>query len=243
MRQADILSLLPRVIQRSVQPSDPLDALLATMEGLHASTEQTIVGANTLTRPWQAPEALLPYLASWLDLDAVLSPDARGVWQLPTGEAQLRTLLDAAVDIARWRGTRRGMLLYLEAATGLAGYEIQETVRDDRGAVLPFTIQVIGPAAAAALAPLIARIVEVAKPAYVQARITFAEGSATDDPAAEPTAPSPAPSGGAGQEPPWLGQSGPPSSAPVPPLIPAPLVPPPPVPPTAEPPSPGAPHA
>jgi phage tail-like protein len=168
LRQDDIVTLLPRVMQRSISPGDPFDALLAVMEGLHASTEGVVRDLDTLVRPWQAPDALLPYLSNWLDLDGVLSPDSTGAWQLPSGSGQLRALVAAAADIARWRGTARGLVLFLESATGVTGFVIEETVLDTSGQVIPFMIRVLVPPEAESLIGLVGRVVELGKPAYVQ---------------------------------------------------------------------------
>jgi phage tail-like protein len=171
MRRSDIASLLPRVIQRSVQPGDPLDALLAAMEGLHEPTERLARDVEQVARPWQAPERMLAYLARWVDVDAVLAAGAAGSPAqpgLPGGAGQLRELICAAAQLAQWRGTARGLALYLRAATGVDGFAVEETVLDERGATRPFVIRVRWPAAAQGQLPLVRRVIEVAKPAYVQ---------------------------------------------------------------------------
>ena len=59
--------------------------------------------------PIQAPTAILPFLASWV-----------GWEQLPQiGEQRQRQLIKNAMQIYRWRGTRRGLRFYLHLATGL----------------------------------------------------------------------------------------------------------------------------
>ena len=42
MRSSDIARLLPWVFQRTLSPGSPLDAMLASMEGLHAPAENMI---------------------------------------------------------------------------------------------------------------------------------------------------------------------------------------------------------
>lgn len=59
--------------------------------------------------PLTAPEALLPFLAHWV------------AWQLDPRwtRDQQRRLIRNAMEIYRWRGTRRGLRLYLHLYTGL----------------------------------------------------------------------------------------------------------------------------
>jgi len=59
--------------------------------------------------PLIAPQAMLPFLAHWVG------------WHLPNylNLNQQRYLIRHALEIYRWRGTKRGMRLYLHLATGL----------------------------------------------------------------------------------------------------------------------------
>lgn len=175
MHQDEILSLLPRVVQRSVLPGEPMDALLAAMSGLQAPTEALARDVQHLARPWQAPEAMLPYLARWLDVDGVLALGGDGAYSLDSGTGQLRELLEAATQIAQWRGTARGLALFLRSATGVDGFAIEETVLDDRGQVRPFVIRVLVPAGAARQRGVIERVIALGKPAYVQCLIADAD--------------------------------------------------------------------
>lgn len=59
--------------------------------------------------PLTAPQALLPFLAHW-----VAWPVAP-IWEL----SQQRRLISRAVELYRWRGTRKGLRLYLHLYTGL----------------------------------------------------------------------------------------------------------------------------
>jgi len=59
--------------------------------------------------PRLMPEDFLPWIASWLDL--VLDEN----WPLE----KRRRLIRSAVELYRWRGTRRGMKEYLEVYTGV----------------------------------------------------------------------------------------------------------------------------
>jgi phage tail-like protein len=59
--------------------------------------------------PLTAPKALLPFLAHWVAWPVEAN------WELP----QQRRLIRRAVELYRWRGTRKGLRLYLHLYTGL----------------------------------------------------------------------------------------------------------------------------
>ncbi len=59
--------------------------------------------------PLTAPRALLPFLAHWV------AWPVDSVWNL----TQQRRLIKRAVELYRWRGTRKGLRLYLHLYTGL----------------------------------------------------------------------------------------------------------------------------
>lgn len=78
------------------------ESVLAPLEGI----------VNTLpfyTEPEMAPEAFLPWLAHWVA--AALDSD----WPARSQ----RALIAHAVEIYRWRGTRRGLKLHIKAYTGI----------------------------------------------------------------------------------------------------------------------------
>ncbi|MEM8715157.1 MAG: phage tail protein [Cyanobacteria bacterium P01_A01_bin.3] len=88
---------------------DAIGRLLAIFE---QAFEPSVQALNTMWAhldPLTAPEALLPFLAHWVGW----SSDAR--WSIQ----QQRRLIRRAVEIYRWRGTRRGLRLYLHLYTGL----------------------------------------------------------------------------------------------------------------------------
>jgi phage tail-like protein len=183
VEQADITTLLPRVVQRSITPGEPLDAFLAVMQDQHAATEQMIREIDHLARPWQSPEEFLPYLAGWLDLDGILTLDSTGAARLESGSAALRALIAAGAELARWRGTARGLVLFLESATGVREFAVEESVLGFDGRPLPFTIRVLVPVLAQPLLGLVERVVALAKPAYLRCLI---EPAAVAAPPEEP---------------------------------------------------------
>ncbi|AKG20485.1 phage tail protein [Calothrix sp. 336/3] len=91
-REVDFVGRFLKVFEQSFEPCvHTLDSLWAYLD------------------PLTAPSGMLPFLAQWV------------AWQ-PTvqlSEAQQRLLIKKAMEIYRWRGTRRGLRLYLHLATGL----------------------------------------------------------------------------------------------------------------------------
>src|SRR5262245_33932718 len=135
MRSAEIARLLPWVFQRTLQPGSPLDAILAAMEGLHAPSEASLAGIDRYFDPRRTPDNFVPFLARWVDLEGVLVRPAERYYgaggsdePLQSGVGRLRELVAAAVFLARWRGTSKGILRFLEVATGVPGFKVDEQV-------------------------------------------------------------------------------------------------------------------
>jgi phage tail-like protein len=155
MRQDEIESLLPLVFQRAINPGSPLDALLAVMEGLHLPVEEALSEIEVYFDPYRAPDEFVPYLARWVDLAWLLPEDGS---PYPAGLGRLRDLIRASAELSRWRGTQRGLMLFLRLATGQDGFEISEPN--------PFEIHVHIPRSAGPFKALVDRIVQMQKPAY-----------------------------------------------------------------------------
>jgi phage tail-like protein len=88
--------------------ADFLSRFLANFEGVLTPLEDRIANAHLLTAPAVAPEAHLEWLAAWIGatFEPMLPPERRREW------------LRAAPALARWHGTRRGLALALDVATG-----------------------------------------------------------------------------------------------------------------------------
>lgn len=100
----------PRLVAYRPQasPADFNARLLANVEGVLTGLEDRIASAHLLSDPQAVPEANLDWLAAWVGVafDAALPAPARREW------------LAAAPQLARARGTRRGLALALDIATG-----------------------------------------------------------------------------------------------------------------------------
>jgi P2-related tail formation protein len=188
MKRNEIEHLLPEVIRRTIRPGNPLDALLAVMEALHAPSEEVLAELDLYLDPYRAPDDFIPYLARWVDLGRFLAefPESDGPDEGPGhpssvpfagGLGRLRDLIAAAATLSKWRGTAKGLLRFLETATGMQGFEIDEAVPGPNGQPQPFHLQIRAPTKAEPYRVLIRRIIEMEKPAYVTYKLSFGEGS------------------------------------------------------------------
>jgi hypothetical protein len=183
-----------------MEPDRRLGAVLDAMETIHHPIEEILDQLEAWLDPRRAPAPFVPYLASWVDLDrmtgaeaitaiggraagqpgqpgqAALAMAAATASAMPvSGLARLRELVASAAELARWRGTRRGLLQFLHIATGLTGFEVDEEPRLPGGRPRPFHFVLRGPVEAEPMRPLIERIVESEKPAYVTCDIQLGE--------------------------------------------------------------------
>jgi phage tail-like protein len=102
-------SLYPRFLPSLYREVDFIGRLLAVFE---QTFEPAVNAMDTLWAhldPLTAPSQLLPFLAHWVGWEALPQ------WPL----AEQRRLIRQALEIYRYRGTRRGLGLYLHLYTGL----------------------------------------------------------------------------------------------------------------------------
>lgn len=177
MKKAQIKRLLPSVFQHAVLPASPLSAILEVMEEMHAPSEFAMDHLAETFDLHRTPDAFVPYLASWVDLEDLLDiprDQARTATpRLSTGVGRLRELTAAAVTLSHWRGTCKGLTLFLETATGLGGFQVDERVAGVDGRVKPFHLRITAPAEVVSHRSLILRIIELEKPAHVTYELIF----------------------------------------------------------------------
>jgi phage tail-like protein len=168
MYRPDIEALLPTVFQDAVHPGSPLDALLEVAARLPEPIEELLASVDSLFDPRRAPDEMIAFLAAWVDLDRFLVRRKTGQSgsELATGQGHLRELCAAAAELSRIRGTRQGLIKFLETATGRSGFHIEEN-RDRSGAPRPYHLLLTAPLGTEAHAELIHAIVAFEKPAYV----------------------------------------------------------------------------
>ena len=165
MKRNEIARLLPGVFQRTLDENGPLVALLGVMEALYAPSEAALAELPALFHPLRAPERFVPFLARWVDLGVPVT----------TGLGRMRELVAAAVELSRWRGTARGLLLFLRTATGREDFLIEERVPGADGRPRPFHLRVRAPAGLAPHRPMLEAIIEREKPAYVTYELLFGQ--------------------------------------------------------------------
>lgn len=166
MQREDIARLLPEIFQRTL-PNEPpvLAALLGVMETLHTPAEQMLATLDSYVDPDLTPDRFIPFLARWVGLDIFLEQDEQGRPHFASGLGRIRDLILASGELARWRGTKEGLIRTLEIATGQTGFTVSELYDQ------PYHIIVTYPPTAAPYAQLLRRLVDLEKPAYVTCEV------------------------------------------------------------------------
>lgn len=99
------LNLLPEIYHKS----DFINRLLMIFEQGYDPSVQTLANLWAYLDPLTAPKALLPFLAKWVAWEN--NPH----WDLK----KQRRLIKNAVELYRWRGSKRGLRLYIHLFTEL----------------------------------------------------------------------------------------------------------------------------
>ncbi len=181
MKRNAIERLIPAVFRRTIRPGSPLAAFIGVMEDLHGPSEKALEDLDATFDPRRTSDRFVPFLAGWVDLERLLGPPAasaraaaRGAGApLPIALGCLREIIATAALLSQWRGTKKGLELFLTTATGLGGFRIDDQVPGHDGQPRPFFIHVVAPEAAKPNAELIKRIIEAEKPAYVEHALDF----------------------------------------------------------------------
>lgn len=181
MDAAVILRLLPEVVRESAGDDGVLDAVLDVMQDLHAPPEAVLADLDEWFRPLTTPDRAVGALASWVDLDWMLTGEERaGRADFRPGLEALRALIDDVRTLSSWRGTSRGLRRFLEVATGVGGFDVRASI--DR----PFHVEVAVPQAASDHLGLIERIVAEESPVCTTHEIVVAgAATGTTDPTRE----------------------------------------------------------
>jgi phage tail-like protein len=181
MRLNEIEQLLPGVFQQTLREGGPLLSLLEVMEQLHEPSEAVLGRLDAVFDPRRTADEFVPFLAGWVDLERLFDFRPAGRQQslarspITSGIGRLRELIATAAHLSRWRGTEKGLLLFLRTATGSDGFAVDEQVPGEDGRPKPFHIRVRAPAEAAEHRALIERIIELEKPAYVTYELEFGQ--------------------------------------------------------------------
>jgi phage tail-like protein len=173
LNRAEIESLLPYNFRRAIQPRTPLAALVEVMESLHAPSEAVLAGLDGYFDTHRTPDRFVPMLARWVDQGPLLDRvgDELGAGEFPSGNGRLREVVARAAWFSRWRGTRRGIIAFLEVGTGVRGFDVEE-----HAGGRAFHLRIAGPAEAEPLRTLVEAIIEQEKPAYTTYELAFTGG-------------------------------------------------------------------
>jgi phage tail-like protein len=172
-----IARYLPETYQAAVRPDNPLGALLAVMESLHAPADAALDNLDAYVDPHRAPDPFVVMLAEWMDLDRYLEWSGGrpgvGTGRFPAGLPRLRLLIAEAAELARNRGTKAALERFLAVGTGVAGIAVEENPPGPDGAPRPFHLLVRAPAAARRLQALVRQIVDEERPAHATYEVAF----------------------------------------------------------------------
>ncbi|MGO8917407.1 MAG: phage tail protein [Stellaceae bacterium] len=173
MELVRIRQLLPGIFRRTLHEGGPLFAILKVMEALHEPSEAILRSLDAVFDPRRTRADFLPFLAHWVDLHHVLidpSGEERGdparLWA-KVDSGRLRELIANAALLSQWRGTAKGLQMFLTMATGETGFVIDEQVPDADKVPRPFHFRVRIPKSVTEQLAMIDRIIQSEKPAYV----------------------------------------------------------------------------
>ena len=180
MKRNSIESLLPDVFRRTLEPRSSASALLDVMAAMQAPSEALLDRVEETFNPYRAPDRFVEFLATWVDLDRLWTthsnPYVSGVRESVQNNridgGRLRELIAHASYLSQWRGTVKGMLLFLKVATGFQGFDIVEGRTLDN-TQKPFHFVVRVPEAAKSKLLLIKAIIEQEKPVYTTFEIDY----------------------------------------------------------------------
>lgn len=182
MRRGEIAELLPEVYRRALGDGGPLDVLLEIMEAYQHPAARWRDRIDEILDPHRAPPEFVAYLAGWVDLDWLFREPTRrghpvqeGSPLLTSDLGRLRLLVARASELARWRGTKRGLLRFLELATGLEGFEVVEDRGPGKEGRGSHHITVRAPPEASPWRPVIDRVIRAEKPAHLTHDLTIRE--------------------------------------------------------------------
>ncbi len=184
MKKEEARQLLPTVFGRTAHGNNPLNCLLDVMEQLHAPSEEILGNLDATFDPRRTFAEFVPFLASWVDLSRLFEETPDDKWRKQSVRqttsieiGRLRELVANAAYLSKWRGTKKGLLLFLQLTTGAEDFEIEEKALDENNQIRPFHINVVAPEKLSGQRDLIERVIEFEKPVHVTYELEFATGN------------------------------------------------------------------
>jgi len=132
---------------------------LLIFEHVLSPVERTVGNISHYFDPHLTPPDMVPWLASWIGV----------VIDERVPDERRRKLIEAAPDLYRWRGTRRGLREYLRLYTGIEPEITQPSlgeIASNRALAFRFTVRIRVPQGETVSRALIETIVEAEKPAF-----------------------------------------------------------------------------
>lgn len=167
MQAAELLRLLPEVIQRTHGDRTPLAGVLKAMASLLDPADRRLKQLDAYFDPYRASDAMIPYLAAWVDLGWLPVRSETSSEGLTI--ERLRALIAEAPGLAAKRGTQTGLQRFLAIALGTPEIRVRDTEPEH-----PFHVVVELPAGAEAQRRLAELIVRYEKPVHLTHEIRIA---------------------------------------------------------------------
>ena len=184
MAEPRVVDLLPEVIRSTSTPGSPLAALAAAADEMHVPVAAVLDHLDAVLDPFRAPPAFVRYLAGWVDLAWTGAADTDGDTRTGAGVAvdRLRDLIAASADLAARRGTPAGLVRFLELATGVEGFRVEDVPGE-------FHVRVSVPADAAEHLDLVRQAVRTLRPAHVTSEVDLESSTPATAPRRHPARP------------------------------------------------------
>jgi phage tail-like protein len=165
-----VVRFLPDIIGRTMTEGSPLHALAEAMVALLDPVDRRLLRLDHYFDPFRAPSAMLPYLATWVDLDWLGDVGPAGGEGIPP--ERLRRLIAVAHRLARRRGTPVALETVLRVATGVESVRVKEASRDAT-VTKPFHLVIELPRSAQTQRRLVEAIVRAEKPIHLTHELAF----------------------------------------------------------------------
>jgi phage tail-like protein len=172
MDQSHVVRFLPDIIRRTLSSRSPLEALVEAMVWTLDPVDLRLSGLDRYFDPFRAPTAMLPYLATWVDLGWLAVRDSAEGEGIPPD--RFRRLIAMAPFFAKRRGTRDGLETMLRVATGVPTIRVVDSA-GDASVTAPFHLVVQLPQSAASHRRLAELIVRYEKPAHLTHEIALVD--------------------------------------------------------------------